>query len=188
MFRVLKLLHIASLVVFLGTIVTFILISSLLDGAGLPNRVFGRQIIATGTHLLTLPALWLAAVSGISMGLRRQGWKQPFFQFKLALVTLALINAYAFVVPAVMAAQRLAIESFGKGKLLPQYHSAAMQETIFGAVNMAIAIMAAVIGVWRLGWRGPRPLKDVPRMQGDSATRADAGPAKPAPVVPWPLP
>jgi hypothetical protein len=160
MFRVLKLLHIASLVVFLGTIITFILISTLLDDRSLENLVFARQIVSMGTRELTLPALWFAGVSGISMGLRRQGWKQPFFQFKLALTVLALINAYGFVLPAVTAAHRWAAASFAKGVLLPEYHAAAMQETIFGAVNVGIALAASVIGVWRLGWKGLRPLKD----------------------------
>ncbi len=151
MLRVLKLTHFAGLVIFLGSILTFIVISALIEGASSENIAFGRKIISTGTNTLTLPGMWLLAVTGVWMGYKRYGPKQRFFQLKLLLITLVVMNAYFFVIPAVTSATELADQSLVQGQLLPAYKSAYMQESIFGALNVILTITAAVVGVWRVG-------------------------------------
>ncbi len=76
MLRVLKLAHILGLVIFLGSILTFIVISALIENASLENIAFGRRIISTGTSVLTLPGLWLIAVSGLCRGYLLYGWRK----------------------------------------------------------------------------------------------------------------
>ena len=85
------------------------------------------------------------------MGYKRYGLKQRFFQLKLLLITLVVINAYFFVVPAVTSATEIAVRSLAQGQLLPEYKAAYMQESIFGAVNVLLIVAAAVIGVWKVG-------------------------------------
>ncbi len=151
MFRGLKLVHFGGLVIFLGSILTFIVISALLEGASLENIAFGRKVISTGTNVLILPGIWVLAVTGIWMGYKRYGLKRRFFQIKLLLLTLVVINAYVFVVPAVTSATEIAVRSVAQGQLLPQYKDAYMQESIFGAVNVLLTMAAAVVGVWKIG-------------------------------------
>ena len=151
MFRGLKLLHFAGLVIFLGSILTFIVISALIEGASLENIAFGRKIISTGTNTLTLPGMWALAITGVWMGYKRYGLKQRFFQLKLLLITLVVINAYFFVVPAVTSATEIAVRSLAQDQLLPEYKVAYMQESIFGAVNVLLTLAAAVIGIWKVG-------------------------------------
>lgn len=151
MLRGLKLVHFGGLVIFLGSILTFIVVSSLIEGASLENIAFGRQIISTGTNVLTLPGMWVLAVTGFWMGYRRYGLKQRYFQLKLLLISLIVINAHFFVVPAVNAATELAAQSLSQDLLSPEYKSAYMQESLFGAINVLLTIVAASIGVWRVG-------------------------------------
>ncbi len=69
--RVLRLAHLLGLVVFLGSIVTFVVISALAQGAGLQERAFGRKVISVGTRVLTLPGLWVLVLTGVWMGCKR---------------------------------------------------------------------------------------------------------------------
>lgn len=149
--RGLKLMHFGGLIVFLGSILTFIVISVLIENASLEDISFGRKIISTGTNVLTLPGMWVIAVTGVWMGYLRYGVSQRFFQVKVALITLIILNAYFFIVPAVSSATDLAARSLAQGELLPAYKSAYMRESIFGAVNVLLALTAAVVGVWRVG-------------------------------------
>lgn len=151
--HLLKVIHLLSLVAFLGSIITFILISALIEGASLESIAFGRKIISAGTNALTLPGMWVLAITGIWMGYKRYGFKQRFFQLKTLIITLIVANAYIFVVPAVSTATHLAVLSLEQGQLLPEYKAAYMQESIFGAVNVLLAITAAAIGVWKVGVR-----------------------------------
>ncbi|OGU66978.1 MAG: hypothetical protein A2499_17490 [Stygiobacter sp. RIFOXYC12_FULL_38_8] len=151
MIRVLKLAHFGGLVIFLGSIFTFTVISAMIEGASMENIAFGRKIISTGTNVLTLPGMWVLAVTGVWMGYKRYGLKQRFFQIKLLLITLVVINAYFFITPAATSATEIAVRSLVQGKLLPEYKSAYIQESIFGAVNVLLTVAAAVIGVWRIG-------------------------------------
>lgn len=148
--RGLKLAHFGGLVIFLGSILTFIVISGLIEGASLENIAFGRKIISAGTNVLTLPGMWVLAITGIWMGYKRYGLKQRFFQIKLLLVSLVVLNAYFFIVPAVNSATEIAVQSLAQGQLLPEYKTAYMRESIFGAVNVLMTIAAAVVGVWKV--------------------------------------
>ena len=151
MIRGLKLAHFSGLVIFLGSIITFTVISALIEGASLENIAFGRKIISAGTNALTLPGMWVLAITGIWMGYKRYGLKQRFFQIKLLLITLVVINTYFFIAPAVTSATEIAVRSLAQNQLLQEYNTAYMQESIFGAVNVLLTIAAAVVGVWKVG-------------------------------------
>lgn len=157
MYRGLKLLHFTGLTFFLGSILTFVVISSLIENATLEKFAFGREIISKGTGLLTIPGLWVVAVSGIMMGYSRYGVKHRFFQLKLVLAALILFNAHFLIMPSVFSATDLAIQSFDQGQLLPEYETAYLNESIFGAVNVLLTLTAAVIAVWRVDDRELRP-------------------------------
>lgn len=151
MLRGLKLAHFGGLVIFLGSILTFIVISAHIEGASLENIAFGRKIISAGTNVLTLPGMWVLAVTGVWMSYKRYGLKQRYFQIKLLLITLVIINAYFFIVPAATSATEIAAQSLTQGHLLPEYKAAYMRESMFGAVNVLLTLTAAIIGVWKIG-------------------------------------
>ena len=151
MLRLLKLAHLVSLVAFLGSILTFILISTLAEGSSLENLVFARRIVSTGTNVLTLPGMWLLALTGIWMGFKRYGFTRRFIHLKLFVIALVVVIAHFFVAPAVHSATEAANLSLAQGHLLPEYNTAYLRESIFGAINVLLTLIAAVIGTWRIG-------------------------------------
>ena len=151
MFRVLKLAHLGGLIMVLGSISTFLVISTLVEGASLEKIAFGRKIISTGTNLLTIPGIWVLAITGVCMGYKRYRLKKRFFQLKLLLITLAFINGYFFVLPLVTSATEIAVRSLAQGQLFPEYKTAYIEESTFGTVNILIMVAAAVIGIWKVG-------------------------------------
>jgi len=143
----LRLTHIAGMVIFLGSIFTFILISAFIETASLENISFGRQIISSGTKVLTIPGMFAIAISGLWLGYIRYGFRHRFFLTKVLLISVIVINTIFFILPAVNSATEIAIKSLEQGVLLPEYKPAYMQESIFGAVNVFLAIVAAIMGV-----------------------------------------
>ena len=151
MLRVLRLAHIIGVVMVLGSICTFNVVSALTEGASLENLAFGRRVIGAGTNTLTIPGLCVLAVSGVWMGLRSYGVKHRFLLLKLALIALVAANGALFIAPLVASATEIATRSLALGRLLPVYQTAFAQETMFGTANMVAILAAAVIGVWRTG-------------------------------------
>lgn len=149
--RVLRLAHFGGLVLFLGSIFSFIVVSSLTKEASLADLVFGRKIISAGTNYLTLPGMWLLAITGVWMGLRKYGTSSHFFQAKLLLIALIVVNAHFFIVPAVENATGIAKQSLAAGRIAAGYHDAFLREEISGALNVLLAVVAAIVGVWRIG-------------------------------------
>ena len=151
MLRALKLAHIIGLVMVLGSIATFVVISVLTGDASLENLAFGRRIISVGTNVLTIPCIGVLAVTGIWMGWQRCGIRDRFFQIKSLLIALVAANGVLFVAPSVTSATEIAIRSLAQGRLLLEYKAAYMQETVFGTVNVLLILVAAIVGVWRIG-------------------------------------
>jgi hypothetical protein len=145
--RLLKLIHLGGMVIFLGSIFTFVLVSFLTKTASPDNLAFGRTIIGVGTYILTFPGIWILILSGMWVGYLKYGFKSRFFQIKFILGLLMILNGYLFVLPAVKLATTLAIH----GQVSSEYHAAYMQESIFGSINVLMAIIAAIVGVWRIG-------------------------------------
>lgn len=147
--RTLKLTHFIGLALFLGSIFTYIAISSLIEGASMEGVVFGRNVIQQGTQWLTLPGLWMLVLSGVYNGYVRFGAASRFFRIKLLLGALIVANAHLIVVPAVKAASEIARQSLSIGHLLPEYQAAYLRESFFGGVNVMLALAAAGVAVWR---------------------------------------
>ncbi len=148
--HLLKLAHILGLVMFLGSILTFIVISSQITHASLENFAFSRNLISAGTSILTVPGLWAVVSTGFVLGYRKYGIHNRFFQLKALLATLILLNAQFLVVPAVQTATRIASQSLHEGRLLPIYSSAFLREEIFGAFNILLTLTAAAVALLKI--------------------------------------
>jgi len=145
--RLLKVIHLISLAVFIGSIITYIFISAMIENASINEINAGRKIIAEGTGGLTMPALWLMILTGIISGLKKFGFRSRFFQIKTASAAALLINAYLFIIPAVTEATEIALQS---AEILPvEYYTAYMKESVFGAVNIMITLTAIILAVWK---------------------------------------
>ncbi len=149
MLKGLKLLHLLGMVLFLGSIITFVLISARTEGASLQELAFARRIISAGTATLTLPGLWLLATTGLLLGFLRYGPAHAVFQTKAFIALCVIANAHLLVMPAVEEATALARQSLLQGELLAAYNDAYLRESAFGAINVLLALTAAIIAIWR---------------------------------------
>ncbi|MDH5655526.1 MAG: hypothetical protein OEZ34_06430 [Spirochaetia bacterium] len=146
-FRLIKVIHLLSLVSFLGSILTFIFISTMIDDAPMSEVHAGRKFIAEGTAGLTMPALWAMILTGLISGYKKFGFRSRFFQIKAGAAALLLINAYLFIIPSVNEATEIALRS---ADILPvEYSAAYMKESLFGAANVILTITTIMIAVWK---------------------------------------
>ncbi|WP_162788022.1 DUF2269 family protein [Chromobacterium haemolyticum] len=150
--RTLKLIHFIALALFLGSILAWVVLSE--TGPATPALLAQtRQQIHIGTWVLTVPGLWLMLISGLLMGYRRYGPRNRFFQLKLGLTLLILLNASFVVVPAVDMANQLAQAALLNGALSADFHAATLREAIGGGLNILLIVITAAVGVWRPGVR-----------------------------------
>lgn len=157
MIRGARLAHVLGLVMMLGSILTFLVVSTVIQGGSVESVALGRRIISAGTNVSTLPGMGVLAASGIWMGLRLHGARSRFFQLELLLLVLIALNGAVFVAPSVSEATELAVRSLAHGTLLPEYAAAYARESTFGAVNVALMLAAAVVRVWKPGAHSPPP-------------------------------
>jgi F0F1-type ATP synthase membrane subunit c/vacuolar-type H+-ATPase subunit K len=85
------------------------------------------------------------------MGCAEYGVKSRFFRSKLLLAALLVLNAHFIVAPGVHAATAAATRSLAEGRVLPEYETAYLRESIFGGVNVLLAVAAAAVGIGRTG-------------------------------------
>ena len=150
MMKSLKLFHYLGLILFLGSIFLYILISGLTSHSSLENLVFSRQIIRTGTLFLTIPGLGLVVLSGLIMTTKYYGFfKHRWLTIKQFLMLTILLNSKFLVLPAIEEALRLAKLSQETGFLLPEYQAAYQQEAIFGGINVMLSIVSMVVAIWK---------------------------------------
>ncbi len=152
--RFFKVVHFLGITLFLGSIFTFVVVSSLSKGASLADLVFARRLISAGTSSLTLPGMWLILASGIVLTLRGKGfWRHNWLNMKHIIIVIVALNAYFVVVPAVDSALELAQRSFSQGALNPSYDAAYMKESVFGGINVLLVLLAMVAAIWKFGER-----------------------------------
>ncbi|MBI5643807.1 MAG: hypothetical protein HY954_10080 [Deltaproteobacteria bacterium] len=152
--RYFKILHFAGMIMFLGSIFTYIVISSLAGKEGLAELVFAREIIKTGTNFLTIPGLWLTIISGIVMaGTKYSLFGHRWLYIKLFLSLLIVLNTYFIIGPAINGALAASKDSLAANEISEAFHAAYMRESVAGAFNVIFAVIAIIAGIWKLKGR-----------------------------------
>lgn len=153
MYRVAKLFHLLGLTLFLGSVFGHIVASI---GGGEPGSaafLAARENISLATRYLTLPGLALALVSGLAMAGKsglpalRQRWLLVHAGLAIAIVA----TTATIVGPAgqrILAAS-LAFAHNEPGATLAAILDAKSWEDAFGRINLALALAAIVIGVFK---------------------------------------
>ncbi len=152
MTKVVRLLHHLGLVLFLGSVFTFAVASGVPRQGDLAGLLVARQIISSGTNVLTVPGLAILVISGaglvaVNRGKLSQSWARVMLA---AAVVIAGSTAFA-VLPAVTSATSLASASVQAGRLVEGYERAYVTESVAGGFNIVLALIAIVAGVWRFG-------------------------------------
>jgi hypothetical protein len=150
--KVARLAHIVGLVLLLGSILTFLVASSVGERGGSVELAAIRRVISAGTTALTLPGLLLLAVSGAALLKTGSGaWKQRSVRVMALALAGIIANGVLVVLPSVHAATTLAEASLAAGYLLPAYQHAYAMESAAGNINIALVLVALVVGVFGLG-------------------------------------
>jgi len=113
--KLMKVLHYLGLILFLGSILSYILISALAKGSTLANLVFALQVINAGVRFLTLPGLLLMIVTGVILTAKHYGFlRTRWLNIKHVLIVNIVVNTFPFILPAETDALRFAQASLDK--------------------------------------------------------------------------
>jgi hypothetical protein len=156
--QTLRFIHLIGLVLFLGSILTFVVASSVPAAGDVASLVVARRVISTGTNALTLPGLGLLVATGAGLGwgqlrLRDHRW----LQVMVLAAGLIAVNGSLFVLPAVRSASALAEEARALGTVTEAYTRAYVRESSAGSVNVILGLVALIAGV--VGTRRAVPLR-----------------------------
>lgn len=145
MHKLMKLFHYVGLILFPGSILSYILISALAKASTLANLVFALQVINAGVKFLTLPGIVTGLILTTHYGFFRTHW----LNVKHVLMVIIAVNTLAFILPAETDAMRLAQTSLDKGTLLPEYVAVSTPSARAGGINVVLIGLAMVAAVWR---------------------------------------
>jgi hypothetical protein len=150
MVKLLKLFHHLGIVLFLGSIAIFTLISIMVENRPLNDLVFAREIINAGSHYITLTGLVMLFVSGAVILLIKYRTPGHFWlSAKKVITVIIVLNTFIFVLPAVNSALDFAKDSLAQKLLSPSYSQAYLKESIAGGVNVILTLVCIIISFWR---------------------------------------
>jgi hypothetical protein len=149
-----RFVHTAGLVLLLGSILTFLVASSVGKSGVVVELAVVRRVIGRGTTCLTLPGLALLIASGVALVLTGSGMLKKRWVQVMAIATIGVVaNGVLVVMPAVRAATDSAAASLAAGHLVAGYEQAFHRETFAGNINILLAVVAMIAGVWGTGAR-----------------------------------
>jgi hypothetical protein len=146
MYRIAKILHLLGLALFLGSIFAHIVAGQIGGGPGSAHFAFARAEISAATRALTMPGLLLALLSGLWMAVltRLSPLRQPWLAFHAGLALVVLAIAATLVIPAG--------KTLLAGGGLDEMVAALTVEQVAGAINIALTLALAAIGVFKPKW------------------------------------
>jgi uncharacterized membrane protein len=159
--KTLRVLHILGLVLFLGSIFSFI-VASHAAGSNADAIHFARQTIALGTYALTVPGMGLAVITGAAMAFIR--WRSrrelpPWLLLKMLFGLIIVANATFVLVPAVNQLTKLSEELASPAGAWELFTSIANREEQFGKINVLLILLSAGLGVFQPRLKKTHPVE-----------------------------
>lgn len=143
-------LHFGGLALFLGTIVSSVVIDRHIEAGELATLAKGRQAVSLISHGLIMPGLGLMALTGIAMSILRYGFRWPRWVFaKTACVVVIAVVAFSFLFPALDSATDWAVRSAQDNLRHPKYATYLARESGFGVVNLLLFLAAGALALWK---------------------------------------
>lgn len=133
-----KIVHLIALACFLGSIITYITLSTFINEQNTNEILLNREWILQSTKFLTIPALLILIFTGIILtSFSRQKWHI----FKIVGAVIILINTFFMILPAIENSL------FQIEKDIEKFQLAMQQEAIFGAINLIFILLLIIISV-----------------------------------------
>lgn len=152
LYKSFKMLHLVGIVMFLGSIFGHVA-TSVLGGppGGSPEFVAARENISALTRALTLPGLGLAVIAGLAMALiaRLDPLRVRWLGLHGALGLVIVMLTATIVVPAGRHLREAALSARAGAPSLPAIQNDLLLENVFGSVNIALALIAMAVTIWR---------------------------------------
>jgi hypothetical protein len=160
---ILVLIHLLGLTMFLGSILGNIVLSLGAPATGDPGAVvFAWRAIASANRFLTIPGLAILIGSGVLLVLAqgRSPRRERWLAFKILAVIGIVVIAAALIEPSEDQLRVLA-QSLPDPAPRTSFTEAAVRQQIYGAVNLALIVLASALVVFkpRLGGMVPRRLR-----------------------------
>jgi hypothetical protein len=149
MSRLIRLIHILGVACFLGSIAVYVALGPSQARADPQEFRSMRAAILTGTETVTVPALGIVFATGCALLWQRRGHVPRWAWSKFLIGVLLMLNAWLLVGPAVSMAAHESALALNAGGHREAAWVAVQRETIFGAVNVALALIATALAVWR---------------------------------------
>jgi hypothetical protein len=160
---ILVLIHLLGLTMFLGSILGNIVLGVGAPATGDPGAVvFAWRAIASTNTFLTIPGLATLIGSGLLLILAqdRSPRRERWLAFKILAVIGIVVIAAALIAPSEDQLRALA-KSLPDPAARASFTEVAVRQQIYGAVNLALIVLASVLVVFkpRLGGMVPRRLR-----------------------------
>lgn len=151
-FKTARFLHLLGLAMFLGSIFAFVVIGAIpVPPADVETVYHYRRAIRVVTWVLTVPGMWLMAVTGIVMTVvgRYGFFRVRWLTLKQLAMLVILANGTFVLVPYVEELFVLATQALAQGKLPEGFAALSTHEDIAGTVNLLLILGALALAVWR---------------------------------------
>ncbi len=151
-----KLLHLIGLVMFLGGILSSIVMNSVVGVSTDALLIYHQRLFVSAfTWALTIPGMWILIVAGSLTALagKCRLVEHRWLIAKLVLGTLILINGTFILAPLVSQVTSIAEESAARGQLLPTYMPFKAKEDMYGIANFLMLVIAFLLAVYKPGFR-----------------------------------
>lgn len=153
----LKLLHIAAVIGFAGTLAASLVIGATADESSPTAFAAVRQGIAAAAMDVALPSLILIVVTGALLVVKQPAFFEARWVWAKAALGLAVaIVALGFVQPAINRAAALARLAAEGSPVLGPLTTALGIEWVGGLVSLALSLLAAALAIWRPRLGTPR--------------------------------
>ena len=147
-YKLLKAVHLVALTLFLGSVFGHIVQGMVPGGDAVPATIlFVRQSIDVATRNLTMPGLALLLATGIAMSLLRKGGfgAHRWLTAHQVLGVIVVVIGMAVLVPTGRELLGSAQGLVDGALSLADHATLARRESIFGAVNVLLALLALTL-------------------------------------------
>ena len=145
--KTLKMLHIAGTVLYVGGIITHIIlpIQTMFDIEG---TYYARTLMEAVAEIMIIPGMILAVGTGFLMFFQTK--KKPvWLKAKLILSIFLVINGLAVLTPLMYELTALSIQMKDQGAPLPVFIEMAQREGMLGAANGIPLLIVILLGIYK---------------------------------------
>lgn len=147
-YKLMLLFHIIGTIMYVGGILSHIVIPKVLDQSDLEALVHTSIYKERSAFILIVPGIGIKTLSGLAL-LTKYKKKPLWLKVKLGLAAFLLVNAVVFLAPMMPELTQLARESLARGELTQEYIAKEHVEKLVGMSNALPLLIVLILGVMK---------------------------------------